>query len=150
MSDVTCSQCGEPWEVYGLRHDAIGYFDTYQGDVLEPLESVPEVIAYLAAHGGDSDRDLAERVAGLDLDGAEPTLPVLFAYWWNTKLDTSDAGMVAAKRIVDTAIHHAVLLGKGCPSCEFEHTGRGAHRETTEYELAFSGITDEDPAEYLY
>ena len=21
MDDITCAHCGEPWEVYGLRHD---------------------------------------------------------------------------------------------------------------------------------
>jgi hypothetical protein len=35
MADVTCAHCGEPWDTYGLRHEASDYLD--DPDLLAPL-----------------------------------------------------------------------------------------------------------------
>lgn len=146
--DITCSHCREPWEVYGLRHDSIGYLDDHQGDKLAPLGSVEDVLRKLET-GGTSDQAVRAALTASPHLPPQPTLTDLFDFWWSGVADPDEPDMQAAKRVVQTAIHQAVLSGKGCPYCGFDHTGRGKHRDTTLHELVFDGVDDGDPAEYL-
>ena len=43
MADILCAHCSEPWDVYGLRHEGVGYLDDSQAEVLRPLGA--EVVA---------------------------------------------------------------------------------------------------------
>ena len=37
MADITCAHCGEPWDVYGLRHEGVGYLPDSEVEKLRPL-----------------------------------------------------------------------------------------------------------------
>ena len=149
MADIGCSHCNEPWDVYGLRTDSIGYLSPGDGDMLTEVESVAVVLAYLERAGGSTDHTLRatlDHLARTEL--SDPlTVPDLFEWWWDSDTETPEAR--AAKRIVDTAIYRAVRDGKGCTECGFDHTGPGRYRQQTLQTLVFDSVTDDDPAEYL-
>jgi len=151
MSDVTCSHCGEPNDVYGLRHDSIGCWEPEEADTLAPLGSIAAAVDYLIEHGERQLPELMEQIAGdpfLIRPADRPlTVAELFDYWNNNiEVDGDDPRMKAAKRIVETAVYFAVLSGKGCPTCGFDHAGRGKHRDVTVRQLVNDGVTDDDPA----
>jgi hypothetical protein len=154
MRDVTCSHCGEPWDVDYLRHDSIGSWEPGQVDVLAPLGSAEPAISYLVSRDERDLPQLVEQIAEdpyLDRPSDQPlTVAELFDYWNNNTAVEPDApAMKAAKLIVETAVYSAVLSGRGCPTCGFTHEGRGEHRETTLRELVHGGVTDDDPAAFI-
>jgi len=152
--DVTCSQCGEPNDVFGLRNDSIGCWEPEEADVVAPLGPIAPVVDYLVGRGERQLPELVEQIAGdpflCHSDEHPLTVAELFDYWHNNlEVGDDDPTMKAAKRIVETAVYFAVLSGKGCPTCGFDHTGRGKHREVTVQQLVNDGVTDDDPALFM-
>lgn len=143
MSDITCAHCGEPWDVYGLREDGIGYLEDSQADMLAPLEPVSATVDYLAGQGSD----LREVLAGAPGLAQPYTLATLFTWYWTTA-DPDSPEADAAKRVVNTAIYNAVKAQRGCTRCGFAHTTTGKHAETTQRQLV-DGVDDLDPTQFL-
>lgn len=157
MADISCSHCGEPWEVDGLQHDSIGYLDDDEADKLAPLGTSETVLAQIAnTVSADRARNLRETLATIPNDvlaagartGDAVALPALFSWWWEmSDLDSGQAA--AAKTVVETAIYVGVAQGRGCPACGFDHGDQpGQHRDTTMRQLV-DGVDDADPTSRL-
>lgn len=157
MTDINCSHCGEPWDVWGLKNDSIGYLDDDQADQLAALGTADDALDHIArVVGSDRAHELRTALATIPdsalgentRSGGAVTLPTLMRWWWNdADLDSEEAK--AAKDVVETAIYAGVARGAGCPSCGFDHGDQpGQHRETTMRQLV-DGADDTDPTSHL-
>lgn len=154
MRDVTCSHCGEPNDVYGLRTDSIGSWGPEDSDALAPLGPITPAVEYLVGQGERQLSDVVEQIADDPFltrpDDRPLTVAELFDYWNNNmEVEGDDPAMKAAKRIVETAVYIAVLSGKGCPTCGFDHDGPGENRDVTVQQLVHGSVTDDDPALFM-
>ena len=93
---VACAHCGEPWDVYELRHEAVEYLDA-EDALLAPLGG-----AVLAAFNSYWNI----------------TVVAAFNPVWSA---TADADTKACAEEVNAAVYGATLSGKGCPSCGWAH-----------------------------
>jgi len=149
MSDISCSHCGKPWDVYELMHDSIGNLEPYGADELKSLEPVNAVVLFLKA------RNSAENVSNLattlrSIGGVAQQLTVAdLAEWWSAHEADDSATAKAVKLVLCTAIYRGVLRGKGCLACGFNHDGVGPYREHTVYEMVMDGVIDDDPTEFI-
>lgn len=155
MTDLNCSQCGEPWDVYGLKEESIGYLTVEQAGSLVPLGNTEQALDYIAralGSGRAHDLRVALTAAVPDTGAAgDPATPValaeLFTWWWE-KSDLDSEKAKAAATVVQNAIYAAVANGQGCPSCGFDHAKIGLHRETTLRQLV-DGVDDTDPTPHI-
>lgn len=155
MADINCSHCGEPWDAWGLKNDSIGYLTDDQTPWLAPLGTAEDALTYIAgALGSGRAHDLRTALTAvinrgeLDTSGQPATLPAL-ATWWAEKggyTDNHEARAVAD--IVQNAIFAGVANGQGCPSCGFDHSEIGPHREATLRQLV-NDVDDTDPTPHL-
>ena len=121
---IGCAHCGEPWDVHGLRHEAVEY-----------LVGAPETL--LASLGG----------AVVAAFNGFWTITVVAAFnpVWSP---AADADARASAEEVNSAVYRATLAGKGCPSCGWAHTGTGRHGGQQLTQLAVHEVTG-DPAQLL-
>lgn len=157
MADITCSHCAEPWDVYGLQHDSIGYLDDSEADRLIPLGTSDTVLDHIANTVSDerarSLRETLDTIPDRVLndnarDGHALALPALFRWWWIAP-DLDSVQAAAAKTVVETAIYVGVARGLGCPACGFDHGDQpGQYRTTTTRQLVH-GVDDSGPTPLL-
>jgi hypothetical protein len=102
---VGCAHCGEPWDVHGLRHEAVGYLDGAPEALLAPL---------------------GENVVAAFNSYWNITVVAAFNPGWSP---AADAEASAYAEDVNAAVYRATQSGKGCPSCGWAHTGTGRYRE---------------------
>ena len=118
--DLTCAHCGEPWEVFGFRHEAYAYLNdtTPMSDVLfQQYAECWEAVDSWIDHS--------------DFGDPEPE-------WLSDKLTA-----------FGQKVFELTATGKGCPACGFKHQGVGSYREEQLRELFYDGVTDEDPIDFL-
>jgi hypothetical protein len=104
-ADLTCAHCGEPWNVDGLRHEAVEYLDGARDALLAPL---------------------GENVVAAFNSYWNVTVGAAFNPGWSA---AADADARACAEELNAAVYRATLSGKGCPSCGWAHTGTGRPRK---------------------
>lgn len=131
--DITCAHCGEPWDVYGLRHedyvenldDLAGIpnsanvgvlFQQYEREMNKIFDSIPESVSIGSIEGAKYRRQVSNLESG---------------------------------RKVRDAVYRATMGGLGCFSCGFQHKGEGPYRLQQAKEMILDGVTDDDPLEFF-
>jgi hypothetical protein len=154
MPDITCSHCGEPWDVWGLKHESLGYLTYEQSAALEPLGTADHALTYIAgAFGTGHARDMRVAVTAVqDSDalenGGQPATVAALFRWCYDIVDPVSGPAKTIAELVQNAIFAAVANGQGCPSCGFAHSGIGQRREITMGQL-LQGVDDTDPTVHL-
>jgi hypothetical protein len=129
-------------------HDAVDDLALDMRDELGRLEPIDVVVRFLNARGsGENHMSFVDLLSAVSSTADDLTIETLFE--WSSCHHDDSRLVVAAKKVVCTAVYRAVLLGRGCPSCGFSHDGEGRYRELTLREMVMDGVIDDDPFEFL-